>query len=140
MTNALATGIERVRGTKDPRSGQYPPAKDGAVVVLDPNNGHVLAMASYPSFSLNEWVGGISDANYRALVSSNAMVNNAVNGTFTPGSTFKMITATAALDDHLISPFQYVDDTGRSTFRAASKARRAACFTTTRRRGWARLT
>jgi penicillin-binding protein 2 len=115
VTQALAADIQRVRGTTDPRSGKYPPALNGAVVVLDPRNGHVLAMASDPSFNLNEWVGGISTANYNQLVNSKAMINNAVNGTFTPGSTFKLITATAALDDHLISPFQYVDDTGAFT-------------------------
>jgi penicillin-binding protein 2 len=115
VTQALAADIHRVRNTKDPRSGLYPPAVNGAVVVLDPRNGHVLAMASYPSFNLNEWVGGISQTNYNQLVASQAMNNNAVGGRFTPGSTFKLITATAALDDHVISPFQYVDDTGAFT-------------------------
>jgi penicillin-binding protein 2 len=115
VTNALSEGIQRVRATKDPRSGVYPPAVDGAVVVLDPRNGHVLAMASYPSYSLNEWVGGISKPNYKALQTSKALNNYAVSGQFTPGSTFKLITATAALDDHLISPYQYVDDTGAFT-------------------------
>jgi len=115
VTQALAANIQRVRSTRDPRSGLYPPAVNGAVVVLDPRNGHVLAMASYPTFNLNEWVGGISKANYAQLVHSQAMNNNVVGGTFTPGSTFKLITATAALNDHLISPFQYVDDTGAFT-------------------------
>lgn len=115
ITQALAQDIQRVRSTKDPRSGVYPPAINGAVVVLDPRNGDVLAMASYPSFNLNQWVGGISTPAYKALEASDALNNNAVSGVFTPGSTFKLITATAALNDHLISPDQYVDDTGSFT-------------------------
>jgi penicillin-binding protein 2 len=113
LTQALANDIYRVRNTIDRRSGRYPPAPNGAAVVLDPRNGHVLAMASFPSYSLSEWVGGISKPNYRALLASGAMNNNVTDGLYTPGSTFKLITATAALKDHAISPNQYVDDTGR---------------------------
>jgi penicillin-binding protein 2 len=72
----------------------------------------VLAMVSYPSYNLNDWVGGISTPHYDALLASHALNNYAIGGLFTPGSTFKLVTATAALDDHLIAPYQYVDDTG----------------------------
>ena len=53
-----------------PSTGKYPPATNGAVVVMNPQNGQVLAMASYPSYDLNEWVGGISTANFTALQAS----------------------------------------------------------------------
>jgi penicillin-binding protein 2 len=46
---------------------KLPPAINGAAIVLNPQNGQVLAMASYPTYDLNEWVGGISSANYAAL-------------------------------------------------------------------------
>jgi penicillin-binding protein 2 len=118
LTSTLAEGVYRARSTFDRKDGVYPPAPDAAAVVLDPNNGHVLAMASFPNYSLNVWKGGITQANYDALT-ANASVspldNYAIDGLYTPGSTFKMITATAALEDHLISPGQYVDDTGKFT-------------------------
>jgi penicillin-binding protein 2 len=112
LDTTLANDIVRVRSTVDPRSHVYPPAINGAAVILDAQTGAVLAMASYPSFDLNEWVGGISQAHYDQLLASGAMNNYVTSGLFTPGSTFKLISATAALQDHLIDPNQYVDDTG----------------------------
>ncbi|HEV3212653.1 MAG TPA: penicillin-binding transpeptidase domain-containing protein [Acidimicrobiales bacterium] len=113
LSNALAQDIYRVRATIDPRSGRYPSAPNGAAIVLDPRNGHVLAMASFPSYNLDVWKGGISQANYNALLNSSALNNNVTAGLYIPGSTFKLVTATAAMQDHLISPNQYVDDTGK---------------------------
>ena len=72
----------------------------------------MLALASYPSYDLNEWVGGISTANYTALQASGAENNYAIEGLYTPGSTFKLVTATAALQDGLIRRRKYYDDTG----------------------------
>jgi penicillin-binding protein 2 len=113
LSSALAAGVYRARSTFDHRDNRYPPAPDAAAVVLDPRNGHVLAMASYPNYSLDVWKGPISTANYDGLLRSGAMNNNVTGGLYTPGSTFKLVTATAALSDHVISPSQYVDDTGR---------------------------
>ncbi len=111
----LAAQIALDRQTIDARSGRYPPAPNGAVVVLDPRSGAVLALASYPGYNLNEWVGGISEANYQALESSGALTDYSVDGQFTPGSTFKMITAVAALRDGLIGANTYVSDPGSFT-------------------------
>jgi penicillin-binding protein 2 len=127
LSNALAEDILRVRSTLDPRSGRYPPAPNGAAVVLDPRNGHVLAMASYPSYNLDVWKGGISAANYASLLGSTALNNNVTGGLYTPGSTFKLVTATAALQDHLISPAQYVDDTGKFTIPNCVALHNAGC-------------
>ena len=80
----------------------YPPATDGAAIVLDPQNGAVLAMASYPTYNPAWWVGGISTAHYADLSAKSAfepVLNRAVDGTYPPGSTFKLATATAALAD-----------------------------------------
>jgi penicillin-binding protein 2 len=114
IQGALASDIHRVRDTLDPVSKVYPPAPNGAEVVLDPRNGQVLAMVSFPNYSLNVWRndGIISTANYNELLYSHALDNNAIDGLYTPGSTFKLVTATAALNDHLISAYQYIDDTG----------------------------
>ncbi len=105
------------RHTVDTVDGRVPPAPNGAAVVLDPQNGQVLALASFPSYDLNEWVGGISQANYSALASSGAENDNAIEGLYTPGSTFKLVTATAALQTGLWPVDKYYDDTG--TFKIA---------------------
>jgi penicillin-binding protein 2 len=105
------------RQTFDGVDGRYPSAPNGAAIVLDPQNGQVLALASYPSYDLDEWVGGISSANYAALQASGAENDNATEGLYTPGSTFKLVTATAALQDGIWTPGQYYDDTG--TFKIA---------------------
>ncbi len=93
-------------------------AATGAAVVLDPRNGSVLAMASLPSYDPSVWVGGISSAAYANLqnpAGNYPLINRAVAGLYTPGSTFKMTTATAALDSGIISPDAMVDDTGSYT-------------------------
>ncbi|MCL4448702.1 MAG: penicillin-binding protein 2 [Actinobacteria bacterium] len=94
------------------------PAPAGAAVVMNPNNGSILAMASYPTYNPNEWVGGISQANYNALISSTnnePLINRAISGTYTPGSTFKLATASAALAQGLISPGSVIVDKGTFT-------------------------
>ncbi|HUZ44628.1 MAG TPA: penicillin-binding protein 2 [Acidimicrobiales bacterium] len=116
----LATEIKTLHNQRDPLTGYYYPAPSGAAVVLDPTNGQVLAMSSYPSYDPSVWVGGISTSEYAQLAPSDpnqpdALINRAVTGTYTPGSTFKLVTATAALDDGLINPGYYYDDTGSFT-------------------------
>ncbi len=96
----------------DHRSGLHPAALNGAAVVLDPRSGAVLALASYPNYDLNQWVGGISQKNYNALLRSGALNDYSLQGKYTPGSTFKLITATAALNDKILSPSLYVRDAG----------------------------
>ncbi len=91
------------------------PAPSGAAVVLDPRNGDVLAMSSFPTYDPSVWVGGISESEYKKLTSKAAgepLLNRPIDGLWTPGSTFKLISATAALDTGLISPYTRYDDTG----------------------------
>jgi penicillin-binding protein 2 len=96
--------------------GAGKPADSGAVVVLDPENGAVLAMASVPTYDPSWWVGGISDAHYQALTSQtdhDPLLNRAIQGLWAPGSTFKLATATAALNDGLLANLgYYIDDSG----------------------------
>jgi penicillin-binding protein 2 len=113
--NALATQILALRKTVDPTCGCYPAADDGAVVVMDPQTGAVYAMSSYPSYNPSVWVGGISTANYNYLQTTGAQNNYAIQGLFTPGSTFKLNTATAALNLGLITPTTPYEDTGTFT-------------------------
>ncbi|HWE66500.1 MAG TPA: penicillin-binding protein 2 [Acidimicrobiales bacterium] len=110
----LANQIKVDRNTPDVEDhGQKPPAPNGAVIVMNPQNGQVYAMASFPTYDNNEWVGGISTANFNAVETSGALNDNAIAGLYTPGSTFKLITATAALQAGLISPNTYYKDTGK---------------------------
>ncbi len=117
--NALATQIQNLRGTLDPQcnnnSGCYPAATSGAVIVMSPQTGAVYAMSSYPSYNPSVWVGGITSSQYAALSTPSAnqpLLNHAIDGLYTPGSTFKLNTATAALQTGLITPGFTYDDTG----------------------------
>jgi penicillin-binding protein 2 len=85
-----------------------------AAVVLDPRDGSVLAMSSLPSYDPSIWVGGISSAAYANLqnpAGNFPLVNRAIAGLYTPGSSFKMLTASAGLDTGIISPdYTYTDN------------------------------
>ncbi|MEA3403548.1 MAG: penicillin-binding protein 2 [Armatimonadota bacterium] len=82
--------------------------RTGAVVLMDVHTGEVLAMASKPSIDPNRWVKGFSDEEYQRLASDerHPFYNKAISGTYPPGSTFKMITALAALESTGLSPQQ----------------------------------
>ena len=92
------------------------PADGGAAVVLDPETGAVLAMASVPTYNPSWWVGGISDRHYQLLTSQadqDPLLNRAIQGLWAPGSTFKLATATAASNDGLLASLGgYIDDRG----------------------------
>ena len=114
--DALATQIATVRQTPDAADNNaLPPAINGSVVVLNPQTGAVLAMSSYPSYNPSIWTGGISQANLNALTTSGAQNNWAINSQLAPGSTFKLATATSALQSGLITPNYTFDDTGSFT-------------------------
>jgi len=72
----------------------------GALVAMDPNTGEVLAMVSRPAFDPNSFIGRISSEDWLELVSdpSSPFMNRAIQGTYSPGSIFKIIMAFAALD------------------------------------------
>lgn len=78
----------------------------GAIVALDPRNGEVLAMASKPDFELSSFSGRIKSAAWSRLISDERtpMSNRAIQGLYPPGSVFKIITASAALETGAITP------------------------------------
>jgi penicillin-binding protein 2 len=84
------------------------PANAGAYVAMDPRNGQILAIGSYPSFDPNVFAKPLTPEQYEALVGKGAeagpLTDRAVNGTYPTGSTFKPITAMAALEAHVITP------------------------------------
>ena len=74
--------------------------QSAAAVVMDVTNGDILALASGPSFDPNLFVRGISSTDFNALLNDEhrPLVNKTVQGMYPPGSTFKMVTALAALE------------------------------------------
>lgn len=100
--------------------GEYAPnAKSGALVAIDVKTGEVLSMASYPDYDPNKFAGGISAEDYNSylpknpndFLAPNPLLNLATQGAFQPGSTFKLITAMAALDSGL-DPGYTINDPG----------------------------
>lgn len=77
----------------------------GASVVLDPRTGEVLAMVSLPGYDTNLFTHGISQADYARLLDdpNKPLLNRAISGQYAPGSTFKMVTATAGLQEGKIT-------------------------------------
>jgi penicillin-binding protein 2 len=91
----------------------------GGFVALDPRNGEVLALGSTPTFDPNEFAKPrISQARYNQLNSEangSPLVNRAIDGEYPTGSTFKLITATAALQSGVLTPDTIVEDGGSIT-------------------------
>ncbi|NVJ65549.1 MAG: penicillin-binding protein 2 [Gammaproteobacteria bacterium] len=86
----------------------------GAVVAVDPANGGVLALVSQPSYDPNLFTGGISQANYSALINSKErpLYNRAVQGTYAPASTIKPHLAWLALQQGVIDKNTRIADPG----------------------------
>ncbi|MDR2613650.1 MAG: penicillin-binding protein 2 [Deltaproteobacteria bacterium] len=80
--------------------------KAGAVVVMDPRNFEILAMASSPYFDLDDFTGGVSSERWKSLTDDpfHPMENRAVSGQYPPGSTFKIAVSLAALAEGVITP------------------------------------
>jgi penicillin-binding protein 2 len=81
--------------------------RDGAVLVLDPRNGDVLALVSNPAFPVERFSGPIDRETWLALVQDPArpLLNRAVQGEYAPGSLFKIIVGAAALQAQVFTPF-----------------------------------
>lgn len=82
--------------------------ESAAVVIIDCENGDLAALASSPSYDPNLFIGGISSADYNPLLNSKyrPLVNKPVQGTYPPGSTFKMIVALAAIEEGIVAPMR----------------------------------
>jgi penicillin-binding protein 2 len=78
----------------------------GAAVVLDPRSGDVLTLVSLPSFDPNAFASGIDRAAWQALNTDELrpLQNRAIQGRYSPGSTFKIVVATAGLEEGVITP------------------------------------
>ena len=89
-------------------------AQSGSCVVLDVETGEVLAIASYPEYNINSFVDGISSSEWNSLISDaqKPMFNRAISGTYSPGSTYKMLMGIAGLESGGIYVDEYYTDPG----------------------------
>ncbi|MBI2703853.1 MAG: penicillin-binding protein 2 [Actinobacteria bacterium] len=115
----LALQLFAARGSP-PKDGVPVRAPAGSAVALNPQNGQILAMASYPTYDPAEFVNGISAARFKQISSGggsdNPLINRAIAGQYAPGSTFKLVTATAALNQGLINGSTVIVDGGSFKF------------------------
>lgn len=102
---------------KDPKMKGGPTG--GAVIVMNPQNGKILAMTSRPNFDLNLFAAGIDSETYRKLNSreaNNPFLNRAVGEAPPAGSIFKLVSAAAFLEEKVIDEYSTIyDDDGRYT-------------------------
>ncbi|MCL5677536.1 MAG: penicillin-binding protein 2 [Firmicutes bacterium] len=110
---ALVKRMKEIRGLEPDERGVKPTADAGTVVVLDVRTGEVLAMASYPTYDPNQFVTGKIDlkALQKAL---RPFLNRAISGTYPPGSTYKLVTASAGLEEGIINPAEVIFSGDRS--------------------------
>ena len=90
----------------------------GAAIVLDPNTGEVLAYSSEPAFDPNEFAAGIDRATWASLTTDaqRPLNDRALQGRYSPGSTFKMAVALAGLEEGVITPDFKVNCAGHANF------------------------
>jgi len=111
---ALVDRLNVLRGTAQ-KDGTKRAAPAGSVVVLDPRDGGVVALASAPGYDPQEFANGISQERYTQLQNINgasALIDRSITGQYAPGSTFKLVTATAALSNGLIDANSSIYDDG----------------------------
>ncbi|MCP3939390.1 MAG: penicillin-binding protein 2 [Actinomycetia bacterium] len=116
----LQKGLTEAQGRSSADDPRYNyPAYAGSAVVLDVRNGDVLAMASFPTYDPNWLVGGITSSVYDATFNDpfipGRLNNRAVQGLYSPGSVFKLITAMAATKYDAISAREWFYDPGYYT-------------------------
>lgn len=92
----------------------FPKGAKGAVIVSKPQTGEILAMYSSPTFSLNTFTEGMPQEEYERLMNSpdKPMFNRAIGGVYPPGSTFKLVTSIAALEERTLDAKTTYEDTG----------------------------
>lgn len=106
---SLAECIEKIRNGY---YGHVYDAQGGSVVVVNVNNGEVLAMASNPDYTPEILYNGISTEQYNDYQNRKVWSNKAIQSSNAPGSTFKMVTAIAGLETGVITPTEKINDTG----------------------------
>lgn len=93
--------------------GESYEANTGAVVVTNVHTGEILAMASYPDYEVGLFYNGISSEKYKEYEAANAFYNRAAQGTYPPGSIYKMVTAIAGLETGKVTVGETINDNGK---------------------------
>lgn len=90
-------------------------ATGASAVAMDPQTGAILAMVSWPSYDSNHFSQGITAAEWKDLINNpnHPMQNRTISSVYPPGSTFKVITASAALESHVTTPGERIFDSGK---------------------------
>jgi penicillin-binding protein 2 len=93
VAQALQKGIKKVG------------SRSGVAIAMDPRSGEILAMVSLPSYDPNLFIRGISEEAYSQLSDDplHPLVNHAISGQYPPGSTFKVVTASAGLQEGIVT-------------------------------------
>ena len=115
--NALRYGISLAQA-----DGKWA-ARGGAIVAMNPDDGSILALASLPSYEPSVYSGRVTlkSLDAQGLTGKTALARNypsldrALDGTYPPGSVFKPLTAIAAMQEHILSPYAYQSCTGSYT-------------------------
>ena len=114
--SALEGGIMAARG-----AGYQAPS--GAVVVMDPRNGDIRALASYPDYDPRILADGITTKEYDSLGAStpndpfdDALLNRSIQAQRQPGSTYKIVTAGAAMSSGVAGPYDAIECGGSATY------------------------
>ena len=105
--------VSQVEATR--QSEGNPPVPGAAALLMKPETGQILAMASYPSYDPNTLVPTITQAQWDAMNADSAhapLLNRVDGGLYSPGSTFKLVTALAGLKAGIVTPASYYNDTG----------------------------
>lgn len=113
VESALASAVEAMNEADRAAGKENVGTRGAAAAVVSVADSDVLALASYPTYSLANYK---SDYNTYASHPGNPFFNRALNGTYAPGSTFKLCTAVAALESEIITPSTKILTKGKYTY------------------------
>ena len=120
---ALAANIDKIRNGG---FGHVYETEGGSAVVMNVNTGEILAMASYPDYTPEDFYNGISSAQLESYKPGKNLQFRAISSAYAPGSTKKMITAVAALESGVTTTTEKIDDNGPYPLEGAKK--QPACW------------
>src|SRR6185503_18059352 len=118
IVNSVGREMGELERTEPIEGGFNASGFNGAAVVLDPQTGEVLGFSSRPAYDPNAFAAGIDRATWLRLNTDDLrpLQNRAIQGRYSPGSTFKMAVGLAALEEGVITPDFKVHCTGGANF------------------------
>lgn len=118
LITTIDSGLENISNTLLKETIENYGATGGSIVVMNPNNGQILSLVSQPDFDNNIFADGIRGKEvqeYESLLQdqNTPFLNRAISGTYPPGSTFKIVTASSVLEAAIVSPTDKIDSPGQ---------------------------